>query len=138
MSQTKQFRVTVRNHPGAVAEIARTMANAKINILALLGTSQGSAGTVQFVAEDSAQAKKALDAAKFSYEEMPAEQFELPNKAGALADYLEHLAAKSVSLNSIYTTAHKDGKAVTVVYSVEAEGAATAAKAAAAKATTGR
>jgi len=136
MSKTKQFRIAVRNHPGAVAEIARTLGNAKLNILALLGTSQGPAGTVQFVVEDSARARKALEEAKISYEEMPAEQFELPNKAGALAEYLEKLADRSVSLNSIYATAHKDGKAVTVVYSVEAEGAAAAA--AIAKAATGR
>ena len=86
--------------------------------------------------EDSARAKRALDESKISYEEMAAEQFELPNKAGALAEYLEKLAAKSVSLNSIYATAHKDGKSVTVVYSVEAEGAAAAATVA--KAATGR
>ena len=130
MSRTKQFRIAVPNRPGAVAEIARTLGNAKINILALLGTAQGSSGTVQFVVEDSARAKRALDENKISYEELPAEQFELPNKAGALAEYLEKLAAKSISLNSIYATAHKDGKSVTVVYSVEAEGAAAVAKAA--------
>lgn len=136
MSRTKQFRIAVRNHPGAVAEIARTLGNAKVNILALLGTSQGAAGTVQFVVEDSARARKALEEARITYEEMPAEQFELPNRAGALAEYLEKLADRSVSLNSIYATAHKDGKTVTVVYSVEAEGAAAAA--AIAKAATGR
>lgn len=130
MSRTKQFRIAVSNRPGAVAEIARTLGNAKINILALLGTAQGTSGTVQFVVEDSARAKRALDENKISYEELPAEQFELPNKAGALAEYLEKLAAKSISLNSIYATAHKDGKSVTVVYSVEAEGAAAVAKAA--------
>ena len=130
MSRTKQFRIAVVNRPGAVAEIAKTLGNAKVNILALLGTAQGTAGTVQFVVEDSARAKRALDESKISYEEMAAEQFELPNKVGALAEYLEKLAAKSVSLNSIYATAHKDGKSVTVVYSVEAEGAAAVAKAA--------
>ena len=83
MSRTKQFRIAVRNHPGAVAEIARKLGNAKVNILALLGTAQGTAGTVQFVVEDSARAKRALDESKIRYEEMPAEQLELPNKAGA-------------------------------------------------------
>jgi hypothetical protein len=136
VSRTKQFRIAIRNRPGAVAEIARTLGNAKVNILALLGTAQGTAATVQVVVDDSGRAKKALDETKISYEEMPAEQFELPNKAGALAEYLEKLAERSVSLNSIYATAHKDGKSVTVVYSVEAEGAPAAA--AVTKAATGR
>jgi hypothetical protein len=130
MSRTKQFRISVQNQPGAVAAIARALGNAKINILALLGTAQGASGTVQLVVEDSGRAKKALDEAKITYEETTAEQEELPNKPGALAEYLEKLAEKGVSLNPIYATGHQGGKTVTVVYGVEAEGAAAAAKAA--------
>ncbi len=35
MAKTKQFTIAVENRPGAVAEIARTFGNAKVNILAL-------------------------------------------------------------------------------------------------------
>ena len=47
MAKTKQFIVTVENRPGAVAEIARTLGNAKVNILALLGNARETSGTVQ-------------------------------------------------------------------------------------------
>jgi hypothetical protein len=63
MAKTKQFTISVQNQPGAVAEIARTLGNAKVNILALLGTAQGTTGTVQLVVDDARRAKKALDAA---------------------------------------------------------------------------
>jgi len=59
MAKTKQFTIAVENRPGAVAEIARTLGDAKVNILALLGTAQGTSGTVQLVAEDSRRAKGA-------------------------------------------------------------------------------
>jgi hypothetical protein len=53
------------------------------------------------VVEDSKRAKKALDEAKLSYTETRAEEVELPNKPGALAQTLDKLAAKGVNLNSI-------------------------------------
>ena len=92
MAKTKVFTIAVQNQPGAVATIAKTLGSAKVNILALLGAAQGATGTVHFVAEDAKRAKKALDEAKLAYEETGAEQFELANKPGALAQHLEKLA----------------------------------------------
>lgn len=127
MAKTKQFTITVDNQPGAVAHIAKALADSKVNILALLGTAQGTGGTVQLVAEDAKKAKKALDAAHISYSETPAEQLELPNKAGALAQCLASLEKKGVNLGSIHATAAKGGKKAVVVYTVEtASKAATA------------
>jgi len=120
MAKTKQFTIAVDNQPGAVAGIAKTLGNAKVNILSLLGTSQGTAGTVQLVVDDARRAKKALDAARLAYTESPAEQYDLPNKPGALAQYLEKLAAKGVNLSSIHATAAKGGKKAVVVYTAEA------------------
>jgi hypothetical protein len=127
MAKTKQFTIAVDHLPGAVAKVARTLGNAKVNILALLGTAQGTAGTVQLIVDDARRAKKALDAARMEYRESPAESYDLPNKPGALADCLEKLAAKGVNLNSIHATATKGGKKAVVAYTVEAaEKAATA------------
>ena len=127
MAKTKQFTIAVQNRPGAIAEIARTLGDAKVNILALSGTAQGTSGTVQLVVEDSRRAKKALDEVKVSYQETAAEEYELPNKPGALARYLEKLATKGVNLNSIYATATKGGKKAVVVYAAEAEAKASIA-----------
>jgi hypothetical protein len=120
MAKTKQFTISIDNQPGAVAHIARTLGDAKVNILSLLGTAQGTAGTVQLIVEDARRAKKALDAARISYQETPAEQYELSNKAGALANCLDQLAKKGINLNSIHATAPKGGKKAVVVYTAEA------------------
>jgi hypothetical protein len=128
MAKTKQFTITIENRPGTVAEIARTLGNAKVNILALLGTAQGTAGTVELVVEDARRAKKALDDAKLTYRETTAEECELPNKPGALAQCLDKLAAKGINLNSICATVSKGGKKAVVVYTVaKQETAASAA-----------
>jgi hypothetical protein len=120
MAKTKQFTISVGNQPGAVARIAKALGDSKVNILALLGTAQGTTGTIQLVAEDAKKAKKALDAAKIAYQETPAELYELANKPGALAQCLNQLAAKGVNLNSIHATAAKGGKKAVVVYTLEA------------------
>ena len=124
MAKIKQFTISVENRPGTVAEIARTLGSAKVNILALLGTvqgAQGTAGTVELVVEDARRARKTLDAAGLTYKETTAEEYELPNKPGALAECLEKLAAKGVNLNSIHATAAKGGKKAVVVYTIAAE-----------------
>jgi len=121
MAKIKQLSIAVENRPGAVAEIAKALGNAKVNVLSLMGTAQGTSGSIQLVAEDAKRAKKALDEAKIPYQETAAEEYELPNKAGALAQYLERLATKGVNLNSIHATASKGGRKAVVVYTVEAE-----------------
>jgi hypothetical protein len=131
MAKTKQFTITAQNQPGTVAGISRTLGNAKVNILSLLATAtpQGTTGKVQLIVEDAKRARKALDEAGLTYQETDAEQYELPNKPGALAQYLDKLAAKGVNLNSVHATASKGGRKAVVVYTVE-----TATKAAAATA----
>jgi hypothetical protein len=127
MAKTQQFTIAVENRPGVVAHIAKTLGDAKVNILALLGTAQGATGTVQCVVENPKQAKKALDAAGLRYTEGSAEQHELANKPGALAQCLGALADRGVNLTSICATAAKGGRKAVVVYSAEAKAASAAA-----------
>ena len=129
MAKTKLLTIAVDNQPGAVANIAKTLGNAKVNILALLGTSQGTAGSVQLMVDDARRAKKALDQARISYQETAAELYELPNKPGALGQCLDSLQKKGVNLSSIHATASKGGKKAVVVYTVEAAAKAVTASA---------
>ena len=129
MARATEFTIAVDNRPGAVLEIARTLGDAKVNILALLGTVHGNVGTVRLVAENPARAKKALGDAKISYEESAAEQIEVANKPGTLAQALEKLAARGISLGSICAASPKGGRKSLVVYTVEATAKAAAATA---------
>ncbi|HXW57330.1 MAG TPA: hypothetical protein VEJ67_16385 [Candidatus Cybelea sp.] len=129
MAKAKQFSISVQNQPGTVLEVVKTLGNAKVNILSLLGTAQGTTGTVNLIVEDPRRAKKALDDAKLAYQEKEAEHYELPNKPGALAQSLERLAAKGVNLNSIHAMAVKGGKKAVVVYTAEVAAKAQAATA---------
>jgi hypothetical protein len=115
MAKVKQLTVSLENRPGALAHVTRILADANVNILALLGSTAGTQGSVQVFVDNVNKAKRALNAAGVSFGEGTLEQVELPNKAGALAQLTDKLAKKGVNIDSIYATAPKGAKKAVVV-----------------------
>jgi len=68
--------IAIDNQPGAVALYSRTLGEAKVNILSLLELLRAG-WPVQLIAEDARRAKKALDGRQISYQETPAETYDL-------------------------------------------------------------
>lgn len=118
MAKVKQLTVSLENRPGALAGMARVLADAKVNIVALLGSTAGTQGSAQLVVDDPKKAKKALDKAGTSYTEGTLEQFELNNKPGALADLAEKLAKKGMNIDAAYATAPKGAKKAVLLVAV--------------------
>ncbi len=115
MAKVKQLTVALENRPGTLAHVAKVLADAKVNVLALLGSTADAQGSVQVVVDNVNKAKKALGGAGLSYTEGTLEQFELANKPGALARLLGKLAKKGINIDCAYATAHKSVKKAVVV-----------------------
>ena len=115
MAKVKQLTIPLENRPGALAEVARVLADAKVNVVALLGSTSGTQGSAQVVVDNVNRAKKALDNAGKSYSEGTLEQFELNNKPGALADLAEKFARKGINLDSGYGTVAKGAKKAVLI-----------------------
>ncbi len=115
MAKVKQLTITVENRPGTLAQVAKTLADAKVNIIALLNSTAGTQGSVQVLVDNMNKAKKALDGAGLSYAEGTLEQVELPNKPGALAELAGKLAKKGINIDSAYATMPKGAKKAVVV-----------------------
>jgi hypothetical protein len=115
MAKVKQLTVALENRPGTLAHVAKVLADAKVNVLALLGSTAGAQGSAQVVVDNVNKAKKALSEAGLSYTEGTLEQFELANKPGALAQLAGRLAKKGVNLDCAYATVHKGAKKAIVV-----------------------
>lgn len=118
MAKVKQLTVALENRPGTLAQLAGTLADAKVNIVALLNTTSGAQGFVQLVVDNVNKAKKALGGAGFSYSEGTLEQMELPNKPGALADAAGKLAKKGINIETAYATTSKGAKKAVVILTV--------------------
>ena len=115
MAKVKQLTVALENRPGTLAHMAKVLADAKVNVLALLGSTAVAQGSVQVVVDNVAKAKKALGRAGFSYTEGTLEQFELANKPGALATLAGRLAKKGINIDCAYATVHKGSKKAVAV-----------------------
>ena len=118
MAKVKQLTVSLENRPGALAGVARVLADAKVNIEALMGSTAASQDSVQFVADNHGKAKKALDKAGMKYTEGTFEQFELSNKPGALAEVAEKLAKKGMNIESVCATIPKGAKKAVLLVAV--------------------
>jgi hypothetical protein len=110
MATIKQLTVSLQNQPGTFAEVAKVLADAKVNILGVLGGTAGAQGSAQVVVDNFAKARKALTAAKLAFTEGTLDQVELPNKPGALAEYTAKLAKKGVNIDAAYGTVLKGAK----------------------------
>ncbi len=52
MAKAKQLTIQIENRPGTAARVARVLGDARVNILALLGSTQGAQGSVQILVDD--------------------------------------------------------------------------------------
>jgi hypothetical protein len=125
MAKVKQLTISLENQPGTLAHVARVLADAKVNISALLlsGTA-GSQGSAQVVVDDIRKAKKALEQALLPYTEGTVEEFELANKPGALAELTGKLAKKGVNIDAAYATMPKGAKKAVIVLATSQKGSA--------------
>jgi len=115
MAKVKQLTVALENRPGTLAHMAKVLADAKVNITALLNSTSAAQGSAQVVVDNVNKAKKALGNAGLSYTEGTLEQFELANKPGALAELAGRLAKKGINIDSAYATMPKGAKKAVVV-----------------------
>jgi hypothetical protein len=118
MPKAKQLTVSCENRPGTLAQVARVLGDAKVNILAFLTTTSGTEGSVHLVVDNANKAKKALEGAALSYSEADVLHAELPNVPGALAGFAGKLASKEINITCGYATVAKGAKRATVVLAV--------------------
>ena len=115
MAKVKQLTVSLENRPGTLAHMTKVLADAKVNITALLNSTSGAQGSAQVVVDNVNKAKKALSDAGLSYTGGTLEQIELANKPGALAQLAGRLAKKGVNIDCAYATMPKGAKKAVVV-----------------------
>jgi hypothetical protein len=96
--------------------MAKVLADAKVNIVALLNsTRQERKARRRWSWDNVNRDKKALGAAGLPYTEGTLEQVELANKPGALAELAGKLAKKGTNIECAYATMPKGAKKAVVV-----------------------
>ena len=115
MPRTTQLTLSLVSRPGTLAALARTLADAGVNITALSAPEVAGRGKIRLLVNDPGRAKRALRKANYRANEEPAFILRLRNKPGALARVAARLAKERINVRSIYATAAGRGSAVVVL-----------------------
>lgn len=112
MPRATQLTVSLKSRPGVLAQLAKTLADAKVNIASLSADAVSGRGKIRVIVSDAVAAKRALRRAKYRFSEEPAFVVRLRNKPGSLARVAGRLAKEKVNIKSAYATTAGRGAAV--------------------------
>ena len=104
MPRTTQLTVSLKSRPGVLAQLARTLADARVNIASLSADAAGGRGKIRLIVNDPGKAKRALRRARYRVSEEPAFVVRLRNKPGTLARVAGKLAKARINIKSAYAT----------------------------------
>lgn len=104
MAKITQLTVTAQSKPGVLAKVARTLADAGVNITAVCASESVGRGKLRMVVSDLVRAQQALAGAKIQCGEEPALLLSLEDRPGALAAIASRLAAAKINIRCAYAT----------------------------------
>ena len=114
MPKATQLTVSLKSRTGVLAQLARTLAVAGVNIVTLSAQAVSGRGKIRVIVNDAVKAKRALRRGKYRFSEEPAFVVRLRNKPGALARVAGRLAKARVNIKSAYATTAGRGSATAV------------------------
>jgi hypothetical protein len=118
-----QVSVFLENKTGRLAELTRALGDAGVNMHALMVADTEEFGVVRIICDTPRKAKELLDDAGFGATVTPVIAVEIPDRPGGLADVLEALGAKGVSVEYAYCFVEPSGNAAVDIFKVDAPGA---------------
>jgi hypothetical protein len=105
LRKVRQFSIPAYDKPGALGELAETLARAGVNLTAVATETSGATGFVRFVAEPEDKVRRALSAEGYPVFETGVFQVELADKPGELSRLAKALGAAMVQITHLYGTA---------------------------------
>jgi hypothetical protein len=121
MATTTQLVLNLESKPGVLAAVARSLADAGVNITGVCAAETTGRGKIRLLVSDPARAREALKAAKYRVSEETVVTVTLDDRPGMLADVAERLARARVNVKCAYATVAGGGKATVVVTASNAE-----------------
>lgn len=106
----KEFKVTLSNRPGELANLAELLGDKGINIVSIAGVSEGEkSSVVALVTEDVANTRDALRAERFQFEEEEVLAVDLEDKPGELATIARKFGDAKINIESLYVVSKEEG-----------------------------
>ncbi len=113
-----EFSVRIANRPGQLAELARRLAEAGLNIQALTTYVSGDDSVVRLMVDDEDTARRVLTEIDVAFEEQTVLATVIPNEPGALATMTRRLANAGVNIEAMYLL-HSSGDGLRFALAVD-------------------
>jgi hypothetical protein len=117
----EQVSVFLENRSGRLAELARTLADAGINMRALMVADTEAFGVVRIICDRPNEAVRVLEEHGFGASLTPVVAVEMADTPGALADVLEALGAEGVNVEYAYAFVEPGSDVAVDIFKVDDE-----------------
>lgn len=118
-----QVSVFLENKAGHLAELCRTLGDAGIDMHTLMVADTEDFGVVRIICDTPRKAASLLDDKGFSASVTSVLAVEVPDQPGGLADVLEALGGRGVSVEYAYCFVEPSGAAAVDIFKVDTPGA---------------
>jgi hypothetical protein len=119
MQLVTQYSLFLENKPGLLAQVARQLAKAKINVLAMTMMDSSEHGVLRMVVSNGADAfRAAVNQLNLPMTEAEVLIVEMPNRPGALAEVCGTLAEAHINISYAYCTTGAAGGKTNGVFKV--------------------
>ena len=117
MTRTTQLVLPLKSRPGVLAKVCKTLADARVNIVALCAPEARGTTRVRVVVNDPTRAARALTKAGYRVRKERALVVRLTNKPGALGRVAAALARTRKNIKTCYATTAGQRAAVVLTLS---------------------
>lgn len=115
----EQVSVFLENRPGHLAHLTRTLADAGINLRALMVADTAEFGVVRIICDRPGAAKATLDEAGFGVSITKVIAVEIPDRPGGLADVLDVLGKAGINVEYAYAFVEPGAQAAVDIFKVD-------------------
>jgi hypothetical protein len=102
MPRAKQLTLWVSDQPGRLGEIATALGAKKVNVLALMGATEGGRGAIRLIVDKNAAAKKLFATRGWQTTEEEVLAVELGHTPGTLGKVATKLGKAGVNIEYVY------------------------------------
>lgn len=115
----KQISIFMENRKGRLAEVARVLGNAKVNIRALSLADTSDFGILRLIVNEVDTAFKVLKDNGFTVRDTEVVAVEVDDKPGGLAEVLAALAKEDLNVEYMYAFVEKSQNKAVLVFRIE-------------------
>jgi hypothetical protein len=114
--KVEQISIFIENKSGRLAEIARVLGDAGINIRALSLADTTDFGILRLIVNDREKAKQILKDKGFTVSKTEVVAVEVPDRPGGLSEILQTLDSESINVEYMYAFVERCGENAVIIF----------------------